>query len=431
LPGTATETTTVKETHLHEILGSRLPDAPEHADEKRRILFVDDEPRVLEGLRRMLRPQRRVWDMVFCEGGLSALDEVRRARFDVVVSDMRMSGIDGAELLTRVKAIQPHSVRIILSGQTNAEAACRAVPAAHQFAAKPCEPDALKALIDRACKLRDLLRNDDLAAMAGGVDALPSLPRTYARLTDVLNRPDSSVGAVASVVRADVALSAKILQIANSAFFGLRRSVADVNMAVSYLGIETIRSLALSVSAFRELEPTDKALKHALEGEQSHALRVAAIAKTLFADARKANDAFAAALLHDVGKLVLASKKTSEYSALLATRHASDRPLHRAEIEALGSSHAEIGAYLLGIWGLPFTVVEAVARHHDPETVPHTEFDVLSGVHVADLLARELETGNTEPWSTERLAYLESLGVADKLDGWRAQASGQTESNER
>jgi putative nucleotidyltransferase with HDIG domain len=202
-------------------------------------------------------------------------------------------------------------------------------------------------------------------------------------------------------------------------------------MAVSYLGIETIRSLALSVSAFRELEPTDKALKHALEGEQSHALRVAAIAKTLFADARKANDAFAAALLHDVGKLVLASKKPSEYSARLATRHASDRPLHRAEIEALGSSHAEIGAYLLGIWGLPFTVVEAVARHHDPETVPHTEFDVLSGVHIADLLAREVETGNTVPWNAERLAYLESLGVASKLDGWRAQASGRTESNER
>jgi HD-like signal output (HDOD) protein len=123
--------------------------------------------------------------------------------------------------------------------------------------------------------------------------------------------------------------------------------------------------------------------------------------------------------------------KSSSCLGVVPLCFASDRPLHRAEIEALGSSHAEIGAYLLGIWGLPFTVVEAVARHHDPETVPHTEFDVLSGVHVADLLARELETGNTEPWSTERLAYLESLGVADKLDGWRAQASGQTESNER
>jgi putative nucleotidyltransferase with HDIG domain len=338
-----------------------------------------------------------------------------------------IAGLDGAELLTRVKAIQPHSIRIVLSGQTDAEAAYRAVPAAHQFASKPCEPEALKTLIDRACGLRDLLHDDDLAATVGGIDALPSLPRSYERLTELLNQPSSSVASIASVVQTDVALSAKILQIVNSAFFGLRRSVSSVEMAVSYLGVETIRSLALSVATFRELQPTDGVLKRALESEQSHALRVATIAKKLFDQPRKANDAFAAGLLHDIGKLIFALRKSDEYRDLWASRHASDSPLHLMEVDAFGTSHAETGAYLLGIWGLPFVVVEAVARHHDPETVSHTEFDVLSAVHVADLLAREVETGSSASLTAGRLAYLEKLGVLDKLDGWRALASGQVE----
>src|ERR1700722_16735111 len=118
-----------------------------------RLLFVDDEPRVLQGLKQSRRGKRKIWDMVFAEGGAGALAELERGRFDAIVTDMRMPGMDGAELLNRVKCAQPEALRIILSGQMDPGAAVRAASSAHRFLAKPCDSDTLIEILSESLDL--------------------------------------------------------------------------------------------------------------------------------------------------------------------------------------------------------------------------------------------------------------------------------------
>ena len=143
----------------------------------KRILFVDDEPRLLQGLQRMLRPQRHEWDMLFANGGEEALAVMAQTAVDVVVTDMRMPGMDGASLLQQVHARFPGAMRIVLSGQFDVEAGLRAVPVAHQFLTKPCDPDKLKAAIERSSQLTGAAVPDEATRrIVSAIGVLPSPP---------------------------------------------------------------------------------------------------------------------------------------------------------------------------------------------------------------------------------------------------------------
>src|SRR5690348_6552763 len=192
----------------------------------KRILFVDDEPKILEGLQRMLRPQRNEWEMAFAPGGEAALAMLAAENFDVIVSDMRMPGVDGAALLETVRANYPGMLRVILSGYTELEASYRAVPVAHQFLLKPCDPDALRIAIERATSLMQALNSRMLTGLVGSLQDLPSVPRAFAELRNALADPETSLDRVVKIVEQDVAISAKVLQLVNSAFFGVTREVS-------------------------------------------------------------------------------------------------------------------------------------------------------------------------------------------------------------
>jgi DNA-binding NtrC family response regulator len=146
----------------------------------KRILFVDDESRILDGIRRMMRTERERWEMEFALGGEAALLAFDSGNFDVVVSDMRMPGMDGATLLTHIRDRSPASVRIILSGHTELEAAIRAIPVAHRFLAKPCDAVALRETLERACTLQDLLSRAEIRRVVSTIGELPSLSATVA-----------------------------------------------------------------------------------------------------------------------------------------------------------------------------------------------------------------------------------------------------------
>jgi CheY-like chemotaxis protein len=202
----------------------------------KRIIFVDDEVRILEGLQRMLRPQRHIWEMAFAPSGQSALQMMEAAPFDVIVSDMRMPGMDGATLLRAVREKYPSVLRIILSGYTELEAALNAVPVAHQFLVKPCDQDTLQTAIERATSLNSILNNKRLESIVGSMQQLPSLPKSCIEMREVLADPDSSSHSIALLVERDPAMSAKVLQLVNSAFFGVARNISDINTAITYLG---------------------------------------------------------------------------------------------------------------------------------------------------------------------------------------------------
>lgn len=385
----------------------------------RRILLVDDEPRILEGLRRMLRGHRQEWELLFANGGPAALEQLGGGPVDVVITDMRMPGMDGAELLGRVAQVAPDTIRIVLSGQTDADAATRTVPVAHQFLTKPCDATVLCEVVDRTCALRDLLASPGLRRLIGSVDALPSAPLIWHSLGRALRDPQSSVDQIAAIIEQDAGLSAKMLQLVNSSFFGQRRQVTSVGHATHLLGTGLIRSLALAQHVF-SAGFSVAAGGWTVEEEQAHGLAVARMAQVLVDDAGVVEAAFAAGLLHDVGKLILATRLPQAFGDDQRESRVRQVPLHRVELARAGVSHAEVGAYLLGLWGLPHLVVEAVAHHHLPSRVGPGDQRVLLAVHVADALVHERREGAERAELLLDHETLRSAGWVSRLDSARA-----------
>jgi HD-like signal output (HDOD) protein/CheY-like chemotaxis protein len=394
----------------------------------KRVLFVDDEPKLLEGLQRMLRPQRKQWEMAFANSGPEALAMIAESPFDVIVTDMRMPGMDGAELLQRVRDASPSAIRIVLSGYFQKEAALRTVPVAHQVLAKPCDPEQLRQAIEQACNLSAMLPDQAILQAVCAVGKLPSLPSTSAALMQAIQNPDTPLEEIVGIVEQDVGITAKVLQLVNSAFFGLRLEIASVPKAVRYLGLDTLKQLVLSAEIFRAFRPTRSIRGFSLERFENHAQLAARIAARLPAAKGVGPAAVVAAMLHDVGQLILAARLQEQFELALETSLKEARPLHIVEEELIGASHAEIGAYLLSLWGMPKQVVDAVRWHHRPlfGGDPTPGLDVLAITHIADGLASEQsdggEGGATHGFDCLNFEYVTSLGASDDIPNWRALA---------
>lgn len=385
----------------------------------RRILFVDDEAGILDGLRDLLRRERREWDMVFALGPEAALAEIEGGGdLDAVVADMRMPSMDGAAFLGEVRARRPGAARIVLSGQSDHVAALRAAQVAHMFLAKPCDPARLRAALDRAWALREMLGDEDLRRAAGARGTLPSAPAAYAELTAAAARDDVGVREISEILERDPAMCAKVLQLVNSSFFGLGRPVVHVGRAVAYLGVDTIRSLVLSTEAFGVLGAGLDAC--VVDTVRRHSLLAAHIAVGLVDECDR-DGALTAGLLHDIGKLVLLAEEPGYLAEALERSGREGRPLADVERETRGSTHAEVGAHLLSLWGLPFCVVEAVACHHAPPA-PGDVLDLVSGVQVANLLACEVAPGGPGSPADDAAAVLEGAVDEGRLGAWRALA---------
>jgi putative nucleotidyltransferase with HDIG domain len=355
----------------------------------KRILFVDDEPAVLDGLRAMLRKRRAEWQMEFVPSGIAALHALESQRFDLVCSDIRMPEIDGAQLLTAISERWPETVRIALSGHLELVQTMRLVPIAHQYLSKPCSAELLQNTLERCLRVQELLTQPALRALVGRVRKLPALPRTYAKLRQAMGRPNVSASEVAQIVSSDMVVAAKVLQVVNSAFFRLARRISRIEQAVTYLGFAAVGNLVMSTEVFSQWNKTSPIPGLDLETMQAKALIAAATARTLAAGTQFVDDAMVAGLLHDIGYMILIEECPNELRH--AQREADEQriPLYQAERRIIGTSHAEIGAYLLALWGLPYSIVEAVAHHHEPSSVSHTEFDILGALVVAAYLTHE------------------------------------------
>ena len=362
----------------------------------KRILFVDDESNVLDGIRRMLHADRRRWDMHFAVGGEAALRACEARKFDVVVSDMRMPGMDGATLLGHIRDRYPETARLILSGYSEVALTTRAIAVAYRVISKPCKGPDLQAVIERVCSLQDLLCAPGIRSVIGTIGELPSLSSTYAELSWAVRQPSSTVAEVAGIIQKDVAMSAKILQLVNSGFFGLAQTVTNLDNAVAYLGLNTIADLALASEVFTVFTPDTYIPSSLCERIQFHARRAALIAGTLPLEATLRESAILGALLHDIGALALAKKMPNQFASVLALMNERGCAQFQAEEEILGISHAEIGAYLLGLWGINSVVVEAIAHHHRPTRVLHHGLDTSASVYLATLLSHEIDANPTD-----------------------------------
>ncbi len=353
------------------------------------VLFVDDEPLLLQGLQRMLRSQREAWTMRFAGSGREALELLAQETFDALVTDLRMPGMSGEELLRAVQELHPQLVRIILSGEIDSASALPALRCAHRYLAKPCEAEELKSALSQALALRRWVEAHPLKSLLARIESLPSLPDLYAKLLAEIQSPRSSLQRVGRLVERDIGMTAKILQIVNSAFFGLPRRVVSAQDAVALLGYDTLKALVLSSGIFSQFDAKHMRCLN-LDALWQHCMHAGLFARTIAVSEKlpraSQDEAFTAGMLHDIGKLVLAQNFPEGYAEVLAAAHADTRPSAQIEQERFGASHAELGAYLLGLWGIGEGVVDAIARHH--QVFQHSGSGALSAAVCA---ANELE----------------------------------------
>ncbi len=386
----------------------------------KRILFVDDNEVLLQLYEAMMLDESTQWEVKTAASGEKAMELIQEAPFDVVVSDMQMPGMTGIELLREVRKLHSRTSRIIIAGMTDQAAAADALSCTHLFFPKPFELRLIQETLARIISLDAYLKDDKLRELAGRMRTLPSFPKIYQQIIREIESPHSSLQTIADIVAKDPGITAKILQVANSAASGLPDHVHDPADAVQQLGLTTVRSLALSAQAFNSFKPGQikDFCPHAL---WSHLMRCGHVARAIMlnenASLADAEDAFTAGMLHDLGRLMLADSLPMELDKAQRRAQEPGLTLPQAELEIFGATHSGLAAYLFGLWGLPATIVEAVAFHETPEKSDLKQFSALTAVHVANAL---LDNPN-EPQLN--LDYLNQIGVANRVDEWRSIAA--------
>jgi HD-like signal output (HDOD) protein/CheY-like chemotaxis protein len=391
------------------------------------LLFVDDEPRILQGLSRQLYSMRQEWVMHFAESGPDALALLKESPVDVVISDMMMPKMDGATLLNEVAKRYPETIRLAFSGHADREAVLRLVGPAHQYLSKPCEAEELRSAIARTLRIRQLLSDSQLKRLLSGIRSIPTLPALHAELSGELGKEEPSIERVAQIISKDLGMGTKILQVVNSAFFGLPQPAANLTDAVVYLGLATIRALVLSVQVFSQFDGKLARL-FSVDELAEHCWQTGTFARQI-AEAEGAtmkmdNQCFLAGMLHDVGHLILAAELPERYGNIVRQAKESKRAISEIERAELGATHEQVGAYLLGLWGLPTPVIEAVAFHHEPAACSLPSFSAVTAVHAADIFTWTDESSHPEPLHT-RLDenYLASIGLTKRAELWRQRCS--------
>lgn len=400
---------------------------------KERILFVDDEPMVLKGLQRSLRKMRDAWDMTFTSSAQEALAILDNNPMDVIISDMKMPEMDGTQLLAEVKQRHPHIVRLILSGHVEQETTIKSVQFAHQCLSKPCDVKVLKQTLAKLFALRDILSDDSIKKIVSQIESLPSLPTIYTEIMAEMQSADPSIKNVGAIIGRDVSMTAKILQVVNSVFFGLPQKIGNPQQAVMLLGLEAIKAMVLSVKIFSEFSQKkfswfnlDALFKHSI----SVSTHAKAIVKSEKMDQDLINYSLMAGLLHDLGKLILATNFKDTYRQVLTESQNSDHNLWELEHETFGTGHAEIGAYLMGLWNLENPIIEAIAFHHCPANSVSSQMGLLAAVHIANALDHEEDSPEDQESDLQYdNEYLDRLGVSNRIPEWRQVCKEYAERN--
>jgi HD-like signal output (HDOD) protein len=363
------------------------------------ILFVDDEPLVLRGLRRSFSELDDSWEVDCAGSGREALQKIASGPCDVLVTDMRMPGMNGAELLAEVVRIRPEIVRIVLSGQADQELLIQCANTAHHYFSKPCEPELLHKTAQRLFSIGQNVVDAGTRALINRLPLLPSVPAVYNRLVKAVADHNTDLETLARLVETDPGLTAKVLKLANSSFFGIGHAIRGVVEAIRMLGVEALKALVLSVQVADFSQHVGRA-GLASERVWARAQATAAAARLIAREERLPREqqeaAFTAGILHNCGLLILAENLPDQVHAAIAHARRQHQPLHTGELQIYGATHAEVGAYVLDLWGLPASIVEAIAGHllvppapTPPEPVAATTLDTLTLLHLAHRLVGE------------------------------------------
>ncbi|MFZ5951324.1 MAG: HDOD domain-containing protein [Candidatus Rifleibacteriota bacterium] len=355
------------------------------------IVFADPDKNMHDGHRRLIKALRPEWSVAFALTGREAMNKINSLRPHAVVAELEMELENGGDLFKTVQKVYPEIIRIVLSGEPDgsSEAVLRATQSAHRFLAKPFKGEQLIEQIEKAADLRRFLRNPELVEVVGGIPYLPSLPGLYHELMAAVESPLISLQQIGDIIARDVSMTTRILHLVNSAFFGLPRQVTNPQTAVVLLGINVIKALVCYVKLFFAA-PDNIIPGLSIDRLWAHSSMAAQLAKQIAADLKASpqaqEEAFLAGMLHDIGKLLLLEHPRYYHRVLNSISDKDEKAFSEAEYQVFSTSHAEAGAYLLGLWGLPDNVVEAVACHHRPDRLQFMNSPVLIATHLANVL---------------------------------------------
>lgn len=399
----------------------------------KQILILEPNKDARDGIRQMMEAGGTGWEVSYVAGGhevLALLDAGKT--FDVLVSELTLLDMDGVEFLTQVKESAPEMVRITLTATQDSDALLKASTLTHQFLSKPCQPHDLRVLILRCFGLREHLKASKLRQRLHDIGGLPSLPILYQEIVKEMHSPDPSVRRVAEIIEKDVGMSAKVLQVVNSAGVGLTNPVSNIAYAASLLGLDKLRTMVLVAEMYSMIE--NKAMPKGFSAEAlwEHSLMVGEFAKKIakeeIDDASIVDDSFMAGLLHDIGLVILAANLPVELGEAVALARKEKISLFKAEKEVLEATHAEVGGYLVELWGLPDPIAIAITFHNLPIAVPEDNypsglpehgFTPLTAVHVANYFCEDEEKVQYGFSKVEvDTAHLEMLGFTEKLSAW-------------
>jgi putative nucleotidyltransferase with HDIG domain len=397
---------------------------------KRCILFVGEDQILGREFQAQLSSAGGDWTAEFTRAGSEALALIERSDFDAVVADIELPDMSGVELLDEILMSQPNVLRIVLSDLADAQSTLKCVGRAHHHLLKPCDVPTLLHALRQALELEAWSPGPAVQGLIARMRWVPSPPSIYFEVANEMQSPNASVDRISELIARDPAITAKLLQLANSAVFGLQLQVIQPAEAIAYLGLNTTKALVLLAHTFSSFEQ----LEHdgfSAESLWRHSVATGQFARRLAlmegSGVEPAEQAFTAGLLHDVGKLLFAANLPKPFGQALALAREQRWSLWEAERRVLGASHAEVGARLLGIWGLPTPVVEAVALHHYPARRANQPFSPLTAVHVANVFDHEVRPEPSSIASSGMdLGYLKELGLDQRVEDWRCQCLAST-----
>ena len=391
-----------------------------------RILLVDNVDQNARQLTAEIRRMSRPWTVKWVETSAQATRELESQPYDVVITELALPGETGIDLLRKVADQYPAAIRMALSAAADRQMILQTSGLAHRFIAKPTSGSVLISLLDTSINLREIFDNPEIHARVAKIGILPSPPEIYQQLVEELKNDDCSIRGVADLISQDIAITAKILQMINSAYFGLPSRVSSVLQAVNLLGLETVRSLVLAAGVFEGLHDQLRQCRAlSIESLYRHSVTVGTnsqrIALKIGLSRYLSDDALMAGMLHDIGKLILMSHFPDELARSIEMATAKSWSLERAEERIMGTTDAEIGAHLLSLWGLSDQILEAVALHYQPSRMPCPIISVLTAVHLANGIETE-QLHERVPVLGCRFddEYLKSVKVFDRLADFRA-----------
>jgi HD-like signal output (HDOD) protein len=385
----------------------------------RRALIVGQDAAWCEQVQRGIAPLKPNWKMNCATECAEALEAIASECFHIFILNARTP--HATSLLKALEMELAESVCLVCCDTSDRTSSAPWRGSGATLVPEDADAATLVTHVKRTQRIREWMIDPSIKKLISQIRRLPAQPKLHLEVTEELQSPSASLDVVGKIISQDPIMTAKILQVVNSAFFGLGREISDTTEAVMVLGAERIKSLILLAGAFSQYAGA-KCPGFSPEPVWAHSVQVGTFARTITwtvtKDAKLAEAAFTAGLMHDIGKLVIAGNLPDMYDTVQRLKAGKRITQRDAEMDILGTSHAELGGCLLATWGLPLAILEAIAWHHQPERAHEKEFSLLAAVHAANVFAQE-NNGDEGARSTINVQYLKDIGVGGSANAWR------------